>query len=590
MSTPPETRPRPSPAPARGSGGNGDGTVELPLKPLAIRKRHRRERTVPKGYETVKSVLITEPRIEAIRRELAALLEVVQLESGGEPVEIDGFRLRDAAHWADYPTSLSDIFWHLSSVCNFYCDFCYEKGNPPDFPIQDLPRMATAEEVATRLKYYDEDTRRGIFTVRTSINEPFANRRAVEFLRQIRRRCPDELISFVTNGSYLTEDVVAELPDLQPLFFNLSVYSTDPLIRREVLRDPRPDRAVEAVRLLARHDVPYMTNLVMWPTIPFSDMERTLDFMVEHRVTVIRVCLGGYSRYINMAADPFAVDDYWPKVVEAVEAYRPHSPVPILIEPNSYVRHDTEAVVDGVIQDSPAQLAGVQAGDRVRALDGQPINSRMQLLSALRQTGTQVQYRPPGVGAMIGSLEPAAGHAVELELERAGEAVTVRLDRYEPEAMATYPYGAIADYNDFMYGLVLTDCLRYSSLVTARRIIEQAGASRPLLLTSTMIEPMVRYMIEKSGAFEGIDVNVRVARNEYFGGTINIGDLLVVQDFVDAIRRFRAEGGDPDLVLLPSSPFASSPWMRDLTGRPWTDIERLSGVPVSLVDCATITF
>ena len=38
---------------------------------------------LPKGYETVDSILLTEPRIEAIRRELQALLAVVELESNG---------------------------------------------------------------------------------------------------------------------------------------------------------------------------------------------------------------------------------------------------------------------------------------------------------------------------------------------------------------------------------------------------------------------------------------------------------------------------------------------------------------------------
>ena len=126
---------------------------------------------LPAGYQSVDSIVITEPRIESIRRELQALLEVVDLESSGESVSIDGFRLRDLEHWADYPTSLSDIFWHLSSVCNFNCDFCYEKGNPPDFPIQDVPRMASEQEIQERLRYYDPSRRTGIFSVR-SIRNP----------------------------------------------------------------------------------------------------------------------------------------------------------------------------------------------------------------------------------------------------------------------------------------------------------------------------------------------------------------------------------------------------------------------------------
>jgi hypothetical protein len=106
-----------------------------------------------------------------------------------------------------------------------------------------------------------------------------------------------------------------------------------------------------------------------------------------------------------------------------------------------------------------------------------------------------------------------------------------------------------------------------------------------------MIEPMVRYMLERSDALHGFDVDVRVTRNNYFGGTITVGDLLIVQDFVDAIREHFASGARaPDLVLVPASPFSCGPWGRDLTGRPWTDIERIAQVPVELVPCAALTF
>src|SRR2546426_8905642 len=156
--------------------------VPKDLKERSVPNRQPNAHSVcEKGYETVNSILLTEPRIEAIRRELQSLLQLVELESGGEPVAIDGFRLRNTADWADYPTSLSDIFWHLSSVCNFSCEFCYEKGNPPDFPIQNVPRMATPEEIETRLRYYSSSTGTGVFTVRTAINEPFANKRAVSY-------------------------------------------------------------------------------------------------------------------------------------------------------------------------------------------------------------------------------------------------------------------------------------------------------------------------------------------------------------------------------------------------------------------------
>jgi hypothetical protein len=549
--------------------------------------RARRPR-VPRGYESVDSILLTEPRIEAVRRELQALLALVQLEVDGRPVEIDGFRLRRAEDWADYPTSLSDIFWHLSSVCNFSCEFCYEKGNPPDFPIQSQPRMATDEEIATRLRLYDPGSGRGMFSVRTAINEPFANPRAIDFLRQMRAKAPGELISFVTNGSYLTEDKIAALREVRPVFFNLSLYSTDPGIRRATLRDRKGDTAVAACALLARHEIPYMANLVMWPSIPFEDMERTIAHAQEHSAAVIRVCLGGYSRYLPGDFERFSAGDYWPRVVERVQAVRDRYSIPILIEPNSYVRQDTDAVVDGVIEHSPAALAGIRRGDLITEVDGRPVRTRVQLLAALRH-GARTGFRPPGVVGSPHGASASAARLVRLRVERGGRTVDVELDRYDERSMRHFPYRGIAAFNDFMYGLIVTDCLRYSSLQAARAVVDRTGARRVLLLSSELIRPIVTSMMRRTDVFAGVDVTVRVPPNEYFGGSINIGDLLTVRDFVAEVRRHLA-AAELDLVLLPASPFATSPWGRDLTGQPWTDIERLTGVPTELIPCSPLVF
>ncbi|MDD4859053.1 MAG: hypothetical protein PHR56_02485, partial [Dehalococcoidales bacterium] len=75
----------------------------------------------------------------------------------------------------------------------------------------------------------------------------------------------------------------------------------------------------------------------------------------------------------------------------------------------------------------------------------------------------------------------------------------------------------------------------------------------------------------------------------YFGGNIFMGDLLVVQDFIDAIAEYiERTGKRPDLVIIPSSPFNLSGWGRDLTGRVYLDIQRHAGVPVELLPCETI--
>ena len=68
-----------------------------------------------------------------------------------------------------------------------------------------------------------------------------------------------------------------------------------------------------------------------------------------------------------------------------------------------------------------------------------------------------------------------------------------------------------------------------------------------------------------------------------------MGDLLMVEDFIAAVKDFLEEGPvSPDLVVIPSSPFHMSGWGRDLSGRVYKDIERVTGIPVGLIECDPI--
>ena len=82
-------------------------------------------------FHAAKACSREEPRIELIDTMLKSLLDLVELEYRGEPVRVDGFRLRNLEDWrtAD-ETSLQQNLGSLSTVCNCRCTFCYEDGNP----------------------------------------------------------------------------------------------------------------------------------------------------------------------------------------------------------------------------------------------------------------------------------------------------------------------------------------------------------------------------------------------------------------------------------------------------------------------------
>lgn len=549
-----------------------------------------RTKSASKSFETIESILLTEPRIEFIRKELRALLRLVSLELDGKTVEVDAFRLKEIARWADYPSSLSEIFWHLSSVCNFSCEFCYEKGNPPGFPIQNTPRMATEREVATRIRYYDPTAKRGIFSVRTAINEPFTNRNAGQFLRHLREKDSSELISFVTNGAYFTESLVRTLSEVSPVFFNLSLYSTDPGIRKETLRDRRGAVALEALPLLKRYEVPYMANVVVWPSIPLSDIRESVLYAAANGCVLMRVCLGGYSKYLPGTFDRFNPDDLWPQVIEFVEQLRQEIEMPILIEPSAYVRRDFSPVIDGAIFGSPAHRVGLRCSDVIVAVNGRTIRTRLELASVLRRGSRRPtnSYVPPGVAPSRHSDSHTESTSTQITVRRNDHEETYELS--VDHAVDEYPYSKVAAFGDFPYGIVLTDCLSFSAFLAIQEIFREVSPTCVLLLSSKLMAPIVEAMAAQSDAFGSVPVHIRVPDNKYFGGSINVGDLLVVSDFIEAIRSFLAEGFRPDLVLIPASPFSSSPWGRDLTGVPWHEIGHATHLAVRLIPCATLTY
>ncbi|MBW1888718.1 MAG: DUF512 domain-containing protein, partial [Deltaproteobacteria bacterium] len=122
-----------------------------------------------------------------------------------------------------------------------------------------------------------------------------------------------------------------------------------------------------------------------------------------------------------------------------------------------------------------------------------------------------------------------------------------------------------------------------------KEVISARGAKEVLVLTSALVRPFMEKSISQNGFLSGVRTRIRVPGNHYFGGNITMGDLMVVQDFIDAIEEFMDSGEvEPDLVVIPSSPFHLSGWGRDLTGRVYLDIERSTGIPVALVECEPI--
>lgn len=529
------------------------------------------------GFQDSNNARLYEPRIDFIKRQLEAILSVVELEVQGQPVEIEGFKLRNLHDWL-VPSKCDpiEIFGHLATRCNCDCVFCYLKGNPPSVALRDpiRPMEDELDEVQTRIKYFSPDAKRCLFPCLGGIYDPFSHPRALEVLGELRQKS-SQTFRIATNGESLTPDLVAQLGDLQPIYLYLSLNSCSPERRTRLMGTRRPQVAIDAMPLLRERGIPYAVVVVPWPMDSVDemveDLRATIAYAEKNEAHLVQVNLPGYSRYFS--DEPlFDLDEVWSAIVREIRALREEVTCPIVAMPSMYEENLYEEVknlprVIGMVRNSPAALCGLKRGDILRQANGLALRNRPQardILALVHQTGER---------------------EAQLVVERDHETLELVMD------LKGFSYPYTPETSNHLGIVFLGTGLRISNIERLRETIGSQRAKHVLLLTSTLVRPTLEQCLSESHLLGNpqLRMDIEVPANRFFGGNVFMGDLLVVQDFIDHIREYVHRTKEtPDLVVIPSSPFGLGQWGRDLTGRVYLDIQREVGIPVELLECDTI--
>ncbi len=523
------------------------------------------------ALQSIRNAELYEPRISHIQRVLESLLSVIVLESDGKPVKIDGFRLKDLNHWM-VPSAgdPAEVFDHLATRCDCDCSFCYLKGNPPSLALEHPKRSPQEEweEARTRVKFFSPAGKRALFPALGSSYEILAHPRALYLLRDLRKKT-DRPFRLSTNGNRLTPDFIEELAELKPLYLYLSLNSSSPVRRKQIMGAANPETAIRSLAFLRERGIPFAIIIVPWPFPSkeemLSDLRETVAYADGHDAHLVEVSLPGYSRYFSL--EPlFDREDVWSSVVSDIRGMRQKVRCPLLIKPSLYEENLHEGkfnrpAVVGVIKHSPAALCGIQIGDLILSVGGLKISSRPQardLLHLHHQNRTS---------------------SLSLSLQRGREFLELNLFTGEHR----YPYSPETDHH---LGVIFLGAgFRPSLLEDLKALIAKHRARNVLVLSSPLVKPVFLQLLRESSLFGGVKIQVEVPENRYFGGNICMGDLLVVRDFIGAIKNYLTKNPSPDLIVIPSSPFSLGQWRRDLEGRVFTEIERSVALPVALLDC-----
>jgi uncharacterized Fe-S cluster-containing radical SAM superfamily protein len=531
-------------------------------------------------YEALLSYSRNEPRLELIAKALGRALQFGEFRNGAGGLAVDGFRLRDLAQWSRYGVaSLEANVGSISSYCNCNCEFCYEKGTR-GAGIAFGRTQLSRSELETRIRHYSSEKKTGLLPSSRFSLEPFANPHCLEMLERIREAAPGEQISLTTNGSRLTEDVIARLARLRPILVTVSMNAATPELRRLTMRDRDPEGAVialDSIPLLRQYELPFLGSYVPWPSKPLSDMADMVRLLDRHDAVVARICLPSWTDYSH-AEPPFDTENYWREILGVIKELRQEVSLPIHVMPNMYEFRTLRPLVQGTIKYSPAAQAGFRHGDIIVEIDGQTVYTRPEVSGWLR--------------ARFDDREVSQTSFV---VERQGERLPLEV-RHAPLEELAYPYYWLAHPDAprtwaGALGLHLADGFEMSSLVRLKEIVEDYPGQRLLLFVSPLGEPHFIEAMQLLGDLahfvDTADIYVESLAPRYWGGNVMVGDLWTVGDIIERAQDWTArQGKRPDVIVLPST-FLSTGG-RDLLGRSYLEVERALDVEVRLLSCRRI--
>ncbi|WP_066632740.1 DUF512 domain-containing protein [Desulfolucanica intricata] len=425
----------------------------------------------------------------------------------------------------------------LTSVCNIHCIFCSHRQNPPGVETFRIGHR-TPEEIEETLEFMEPDKPVviGESVTRIMEGEPFTHPHIKQVLKLIRSRFPAVSIQITTNGTLLSSKMVDFLAGLGDVTINLSLNSADIATREMLMKDTRAKEAVDSAVLLGQAGVSYHGSIVAMPWLTgWADLEATIHYLERSGAKTVRIFLPGYTR---LAEERLCFSSsLWADLRSFVLELRKSIRVPVTFEP--HLPGDFRPEVVGIIKDSPAERAGLLAGDVVLSVGGVSGLTRVQVFKAVLQAA-----------------------APKLRILRDSREFEVQLDKAPGKSS-----GLVMEYDlDPEIIMEMTDAVR------------KRRARRVLVLTSVLAGNLIKTGIDRFFD-EPAEVRVMSVKSSFFGGSIVAAGLLVVSDFAKALRELDGESDwRPDLVLLPGLAF--DPRGRDLTGHSYLELEVKFGCSV----------
>jgi len=421
----------------------------------------------------------------------------------------------------------------LTGSCNLSCIFCSHRFNPSGTKASSFNHLPL-NSIQRLLQYLDPQKKIiiGESATRLREGEPLTHPHFFTIVEKLRQLYPQTIIQITTNGSLLTEEMIAKLAFLQPLEIIVSINSISVAGRKKLMADQDPLTALSSLELLERFKIKFHGSVVALPQIVgFDDLENTLIALDQAGSRTIRLLLPGFTRLAPAELIPSTGTTNI--IYNTAEKLQQRLSAPLLIEPP--VITDLKPVISGVISGSPADKAGLVVGDLIKAVNNKKPFSRVEAFRLLTEKDNP-----------------------KLDLYRKGRSFST----------------LILKKKDVSPGITVAYDLDPDQVDRVQKKIDPEG--KTLMLLS--VPALQRWQIAlQTSMIDNLDL--LTVPSLWFGGTICCAGLLVVSDYRSALGSFSALASYSS-ILLPSASFDLSGY--DLCGEHYLSLSA-GGLPICLV-------
>jgi hypothetical protein len=385
----------------------------------------------------------------------------------------------------------------------------------------------------------------------------------------MRDAAPEQLIMQETNGSFLSEDLVARLAKLKPIFLIVSLNGVTIDARKDRMRETdevSAQTAMQSPLLLREYKIPFAISYVPWLNRSLEEIEELVRFAEAADAIAARICLP------MMLSD---WEDYWEEIVQFVHSLRLRVDIPIWTTPYTYEWQTVRPEVRSVIKDSPGAIAGIAYKDLIKDIDGEKVITQRgahRLLSAYAKDSTKKS-------TMVG-------------IERNGEEFRVRIVHLQYPAAESYPYSELPP--DFLpFGIDIPDALGFGDIVALQNVCEKHRGKRVLFLFPSLamaqFQEALSLLQDYISFLDEVEFHLAsVWPISYAGDGWLSTRFWTISDIAETVSDWMLKTNlRPDVVLIPSGILSRGG--RDILGESFLNLElqldtEVHEVPMSRIE------